>query len=129
MRTNRTLSLSLSLSLFLSLSLSLRKCECRYPPDPSQISYNFAFSCYPGPVPSENLILRLIIIIFILNRPVSLSWSSGLRRLTRDAKVEGSNPDTALILWQDINLHLLLSTKVSNGYPVGCGHHWWSNSL
>ena len=24
------------------------------------------------------------------------------------------------ILWQDIYLHLLLSTQVLNGYPVGC---------
>ena len=46
-----------------------------------------------------------------------MSWPSGLRRLTGDAKVEGSNPDTALILWQDINLHLLLSDQVLNRSP------------
>ena len=28
---------------------------------------------------------------------MGVSWSSGLRHLTVDAKVEGSNPDTALI--------------------------------
>ena len=34
------------------------------------------------------------------------------------------------ILWQDINLHLLLSTQVLNGYPaVGCGRHCLSNSF
>ena len=33
------------------------------------------------------------------------------------------------ILWQDINLHLLLSTQVLNGYPVGCDRHCWSNSF
>ena len=33
------------------------------------------------------------------------------------------------ILWQDINLHSLLSTQVLNGYPVGCDHNWWSNSF
>ena len=33
------------------------------------------------------------------------------------------------ILWQDINMHLLLSTQVLNGYPVGCDCHCWSNSF
>ena len=27
------------------------------------------------------------------------------------------------IIWQDINLHLLFSTQLLNGYPVGCDHH------
>ena len=33
------------------------------------------------------------------------------------------------ILWQDINLHLLLSTQVLNGYPVGGDSHYWSNNF
>ena len=52
---------------------------------------------------------------------MGVSWSSGIRRLTVDAKVEGCESRHGTnILWQDIYLHLLLSTQVLNGYPVGC---------
>ena len=62
----------------------------------------------------------------INDRSVVVEWFKAL-----DWRCEGRGFESrhgTNILWQDINLHLLLSTQVSNGYPVGCGRHCWSNS-
>ena len=63
-------------------------------------------------------------------KDVGVSWSSGLRRLTWRCKGRGfESRHGTNVLWQDINLHLLLSTQVLNGYPLGCDRHCWSNSF
>ena len=33
------------------------------------------------------------------------------------------------VLWQDVNLHLPLSTQVLNGYLVGCDSSWFDKQV
>ena len=56
-----------------------------------------------------------------LHAPVIQTNQSRDAHPTADHKVRGfkSQPDT-IVLWQDFNLRLSLSSQVLNGYPVGC---------
>ena len=95
------------------------------------------FVCYTI-VPQTNNILSLIYIYicpapFSFSLSLSLSFSlSLLLSLSLSLSVEDMSPDCGSqsprfkshrgtnVLWQDIDLHLPLSTQVLNGYPVEC---------